>query len=329
VKTKYDYISYNTSVSGGQEVVRFGGAQIAVTHDVDTNIETIKRAIDWAEENKVEYLVTPEGALSGYYDTVLTDDENWLKIEQGEIEVVAYAAEKNVGLCLGTFWREKERAGTLNRNQTRFYDWNGEFKGAYNKIRCIEGDPVVPGADNAQNGGDHQIIMLSVKANPVATFAVGVLICNDFYGEDPTGTTLARRALYSLKNQNPPVELVLHPTFGLRGKEVSDELDEEIMQVYDTWHESHVKQLSYSAMINVLTVDSITDFTGEVPPHQTSSPGGVIAMGKTIKKVPRTGEQYFYWDYRASIIGGSMSDDTFEPNVLEHLLNQNPAPVEE
>ena len=329
MKTKYDNVSSSKRRIESEQVIRFGGAQIAVTHDVNTNIKTIKRAIDWAEENKVEYLLTPEGALSGYYDSVLTDDENWLKIQQGENELVAYAAEKKVGLCLGTFWREQERAGLINRNQTRFYDWNGRFWGAYNKIRCIEGDPVIPGSDNAQNGGDHQVIMLPPKASPAATFAVGVLICNDFYGEDPTGTTLARRALYSLKNQNPPVELVLHPTFGLRGTEVSEHLDDEIMQLYDTWHEAHVKQLSYSAMINVITVDSITDFTGQVPPHQTSSPGGVVSYGKTIKQVPRTGEQYFYWDYRAACVGGDAVEDSIDPDVLDALLANNPPPIEE
>jgi hypothetical protein len=98
VKTKYDNVSSSKRRIESEQVIRFGGAQIAVTHDVDTNIKTIKRAIDWAEENKVEYLLTPEGALSGYYDSVLTDDENWLKIQQGENELVAYAAEKKVGV---------------------------------------------------------------------------------------------------------------------------------------------------------------------------------------------------------------------------------------
>ena len=46
--------------------MRIAGAQIPVTNDVSKNYEAIKKACDWAIENNVDYLFTPENALSGY-----------------------------------------------------------------------------------------------------------------------------------------------------------------------------------------------------------------------------------------------------------------------
>ena len=44
----------------------FGGAQIPVTDNINDNIINISKAIEWAADNQVDYLLTPEGSLSGY-----------------------------------------------------------------------------------------------------------------------------------------------------------------------------------------------------------------------------------------------------------------------
>ena len=95
------------------------------------------------------------------------------------------------------------------------------------------------------------------------------------------------------------------------------------------WHENHVKQLSYSASIDVLTVDTISDFCGEVPPHNTSSPTGFVSNGKTIKSVPRQGEHYFYHDINMTFVGGDSPEAALNDDVLEHLLANNPLPDKE
>ena len=46
--------------------IRLGGAQIPVTVDIQKNKEEILKAIDWAKDNEVDHLLTPEAALSGY-----------------------------------------------------------------------------------------------------------------------------------------------------------------------------------------------------------------------------------------------------------------------
>ena len=53
--------------------IRFGGAQIPVTPFQQKNVKSIKKAIDWAAENNVDYLVTPEASLSGYSTSYYMD----------------------------------------------------------------------------------------------------------------------------------------------------------------------------------------------------------------------------------------------------------------
>ena len=45
-------------------MIRFGGAQIPVGINIQANKKEILKAIDWAKENKVDHLLTPEAALS-------------------------------------------------------------------------------------------------------------------------------------------------------------------------------------------------------------------------------------------------------------------------
>ena len=46
--------------------MRIGAAQIPVTTNVEDNLKNILEACDWAVKNKIDYLLTPECALSGY-----------------------------------------------------------------------------------------------------------------------------------------------------------------------------------------------------------------------------------------------------------------------
>lgn len=311
--------------------VRFGGAQIPITQDIPTNFAKLKQAIDWAKENEVEYLVTPEGSLSGYWYSFAESEENIATLNDYLHRLIDYSTSKRVGLCLGTLFREDEKWGKVQRNQLRFYDPWGHFCGVYNKIRTIASDAVCPGMDYSEAGGEHPSFQLRSQKFPQGYFEVSALICNDFYGEDQNGQTIARRALYSLKNRlgGNPVTLVIHPTYGFRGKEVDEDLDAEILETFELWHENHVKQLSYSASIDVLTVDTISDFCGEVPPHNTSSPTGFVSNGKTIKSVPRQGEHYFYHDINMTFVGGDSPEAGLNDDVLEHLLANNPLPDKE
>ena len=51
------------------KIVRVAGAQIPVTKDLEYNKKEIFKALDWAKENEVDFILTPECALSGYKTT--------------------------------------------------------------------------------------------------------------------------------------------------------------------------------------------------------------------------------------------------------------------
>ena len=56
--------------------IRLAGAQIPVTQDIQYNKKQIFKALDWAKDNQVDHLVTPEGSLSGYGSFDLFGESN-------------------------------------------------------------------------------------------------------------------------------------------------------------------------------------------------------------------------------------------------------------
>ena len=97
--------------------IRLAGAQIPVTLNVGKNINSIKSAIDWAKENSVDYIATPEASLSGYQENFNTPE-----LMDALATVEEYAKVSKVGLLLGTLWEEKLFDGTLElQNQLRVY----------------------------------------------------------------------------------------------------------------------------------------------------------------------------------------------------------------
>jgi predicted amidohydrolase len=227
-----DRVFYEKSDNSRYKVsVRFAGAQIPVTRDIPTNIESIKEAIDYAANVKADYVVTPEAALSGYYREFCESPEDQHNLITAESEVISYAKEKKIGLCLGTLWMENEEAGQIKRNQMRYFNKFGSLLGTYNKIQTIKTDNVIPGVVSEPLIGNEELFIPGNNGHPTVelstakgSFDVSTLICNDMYGENQYGTAIARRSLFSLKNRKDPVELVIHPTFGFRGDELCDPL---------------------------------------------------------------------------------------------------------
>ncbi len=78
--------------------IRVAGAQIPVSTNIQKNKEELFKAIDWAKENEVDHLLTPEGSLSGWlgWETRIEEVKDALE------EVEAYQKEAGIGLHLGT-----------------------------------------------------------------------------------------------------------------------------------------------------------------------------------------------------------------------------------
>lgn len=260
--------------------VRFGGAQIPVTTELWKNLKTIKKAIDWAAENKVDYLVTPEGSLSGYTPFFVQHDGDIQNLNAALKDIEDYAREKQVGLCLGTLFMEEELQGLLKRNEIRIYNKYGDYQGAVFKRFIIDSDKVVPGDFT-------ETFTLDVSEG---NFKVGGLICNDMWGEQQ-GKVLGRTALYEMKDAG--AQLCIHSTNGFRGEDIGDE---EIQQLFRDYHENTMRMLGHVGL-PIITVDNCNDISGQPYDGPTSTPSGVIVNSKWVVQAPRFGEQYFYYDF--------------------------------
>lgn len=256
------------------EKLRIAGAQIPVTKNVSKNLETIKAAIDWASDNSADFLVTPEGSLSGYIP-----EWNFEEVKEALTHIEQYSANKNVGLCLGTLWRETTKFGEVARNQIRFYK-HGNLFGTTNKSYIIEHDHVMP--HNIKEDGISFFPLTNKNGNGIN--AVG-LICNDMWGNNWSGNP----NIMKIAMESRRVGLAIHSTNGTRGNDLDD--------IMDQWHDVHLKLLSRASGIPIFTVDNSIHMEGDDYDGKTSSESGVIIDSKWVTSVPRFGTQYFYYDF--------------------------------
>jgi predicted amidohydrolase len=259
-----------------RKFLRIGGAQLPVSNKLEKNVVLLKEAIDWAAENQLDYLVTPEASLSGYikhYDKIAD-----LKSALTEIE--EYSKEKSVGLCLGTLWTEEQEDGTkLKRNQIRVY-YKGQLLSIVNKTHLA---PL-----------DYEIGIV-----PSSSFTILKLIVEDENGNEiiiPTGGMICRD-LFEAGDGNLPMQLYqancvmnIHSTTADRG--ISTLYD----KVFFDWHNASFQLVSFLGGQPLITVDSCNKMGGAEYDKCTSSPSGVLINGEWVVQAPTTGKQYFFHD---------------------------------
>lgn len=257
--------------------IRYAGAQIPCTDDLNRNIEEIKKAITWASDNNVDYILTPEGSLSGYFPGFETYNGRTLDdLYAAEKEVVEYAINLGVGLCLGTMWCEDDTRfteGYRRENQIRFYSKDGLFLGSTNKHYAI------PEYDGTAASDDINIIYMPEKIK-----AAG-LLCNDFWGGSLEGGNLPIHVAEHLG-----AHIIFHATNGYRGEKTHYD------EITNIWHEGNLRMVSYSTGIPIITVDNCYMMDGKEYHGPTSSTSGILLNGIWQVKAPRTGTQYFYYD---------------------------------
>ena len=119
--------------------IRIAGAQIPIKdNDIQYNKNEILKSLDWAKENNVDLIQTPEAALSGY-------NFNFWEANMGEIveslkEIESKQKEYGIGLNLGTCIVDYEMYGAIKRNQVRHYSNTGELYGITNKTYLVHAD---------------------------------------------------------------------------------------------------------------------------------------------------------------------------------------------
>jgi predicted amidohydrolase len=111
--------------------IRVAGAQTFVSPNVSNNTLQLLRAIDVAGVAGADYLLTAEGAVSGYIKD--SDQVNMLEVKTSIKTLVNAAQAVGVGLILGTMYQEgPDAAGKTQQrwyNQQRVYSKSGAFVG--------------------------------------------------------------------------------------------------------------------------------------------------------------------------------------------------------
>jgi len=280
--------------------IRFAGAQIPCTQHIAQNVSTIKAAIDWAADNTVDYLVTPEGSLSGYnYNFSI---ENY-ELISALAEIEQYAANKNVGLCLGTLWDELEFNGRIRRNQIRFYKNDGKFLGIVNKHITIEQDEI------ANVISDNNTLLIGLLINN-QIIPAGGLICVDMYGTPDRKSIPTELSLMGAR-------ILIHATNGNRNNWQYDRSKTELADnISNDWHDICMRRTSFLRNLPIITVDNCYMCDGTEYHGRTSSESGVIIGGEWVTQVPRTGTQYFYYDFDVDTLAIDMP-----PPPLERIDN--------
>lgn len=253
------------------DLLRLAGAQIPCSDNLQSNVKTIKEAIDWASENNVDYIVTPEGSLSGFITDFDTRDRTPEDLEESLHTVVNYAASKKIGLFLGTMYID---AG-IRRNQIRVYDKTGQHIDNFNKTY------IMPNYEYVEP--ENKIKLITLPEAPDVHIAG--LLCNDMWGNvlEDSPVCLPKLA------KDFGAKLIIHSTNGLRG--TNDMYD----HLFKDWHAAWLKVMSYFNL-PILTVDNSIEMDGNFVEHVTASESGFISDGVWKTTVPRKGTQYFYYD---------------------------------
>tara|TARA_B100001113_G_C21103770_1_gene619904 strand:- start:599 stop:1588 length:990 start_codon:yes stop_codon:yes gene_type:complete len=297
---KYGY-EYTPTRSEDSVVFKVAGAQIPCGINIDSNKKEIFKALDWAKENEVDHLLTPEASLSGYKAGW---EENLDHLKEALREVEEYQSKCGVALHLGTNFSENEYFGdSVFRNEIRHYRKNGVLEGCTYKtmvldqaasapdpalesvLRRDKDDPItkVKLLDDGQNPNDFWI-------EPLA----GGLICNDMWGYQHGGQIPVTTIMSDMKC----FQLFFHAT---NGRKCVD--GEYSWEVFDKWHDAFFHMTTWNTRIPILTVDSCTDWAWDgdedaVDELLTSSQSGVITRDGWQTEVPRRGRQYFSWDLK-------------------------------
>jgi hypothetical protein len=264
-------------------MVRIGGAQIPVTNDIYKNVAIIKTAVDWAHENKVDFLLTPEGSLSGYLNS-------YEELEQKDIplhiqDLTKYSAGKGVGLILGTEYIKDIPSGKVKCSQVRYHDDATMLIGEYDKQMPIPAENAYPGESPKK-----PIHIEGFGQKGRYDFTAGTFICNDMWGQ-MSGKQINIPDMLFYNHHD--TDIIFHASNGFRGPEAGDEECNKKLKEYADIH----VWMSSRWGIPIVTVDNCYKNDGTPYDGPTSSTSGIIQNGEWLVKAAECGTDYFYHDF--------------------------------
>ena len=250
--------------------LRVAGYQMCVGRDVIENTARICTAVDQAADQQADILLTPEGSLSGY-----THDFDVAAAEEGLKEITTLAANRSLGLALGTCFVEAD--GNCY-NQIRFYQADGEYLGFHSKTLCCAT------VDGQLVGELNHYLVSDLSVFPwQPELCVGGLVCNDLWA-NPECTPMPDPHL-AQQLSAMGARIIFHAVNGGR----SDDTDFELAGKF---HESNLRMRARAGKVWIVTVDSANPET--LP---CASPSGVInPRGEFVCRAKNQGEELFVYD---------------------------------
>ena len=254
--------------------LRIGFTQIQCSADHKQNLQQLIKCVDWAYENQVDLIVTPETSLSGYYPEFHS---------QGLVDSLQllenHARDKSIAVCLGTLWKESD--GSV-RNQIRSYNKLGQLVSTHNKILLTKLDLDC----GVTQGTSLNLIPIEAEDHEgnICNIIAAGLICADLYGAEGC-VNLPKLA------QDNGAKILLHSTNANRN------VDETHDKVTRDWNTAHLQMISWLSKMPIVTVDNSACPNGELWDGPTSSPSGVLINGEWAITVPDTGNHMQYWDF--------------------------------
>jgi predicted amidohydrolase len=246
--------------------VKVSGLQMLVTADVAQNESTILRGIERASEEGSDFLVTPEGALSGYYAGF-----DRATVSRAVDRVAARAQRSGIGLLLGTCFREAKEDGELCYNQVRVYA-DGAYLGYHAKIlRCSSLS--LPGT-----GEMAEFVEGVLRTFDWNGIRFGVLICNDLWATP--GHTVMPNPYLPWKLWQMGAQVIFHC------------VNSGHQQRNRAFHESSVALWAHALQIPIFLVNALSR---HAEPTNARS-GVVLPDGARTPTVPDAGEQFFTCD---------------------------------
>jgi predicted amidohydrolase len=235
-----------------------------VSRDVAQNEKRILKALELAADQEADFLLTPEGSLSGYYA-----DFDGCEVASAVERVAARAREARVGLALGTCYKELEDGVEYCYNQVRVYAPKGNYLGSFAKIlRCSS-------LNHPGTGEMTEYVEGVLRVFDWNGVRFSALICNDLWATP--GYTVMPNPYLPWKLKQLGAQVLFHA------------VNSGHHQRNRTFHESSVNLWAYALKMPIVEVNALEDSNKPI----NAGSGLVGPDGTRTLVVPDVGEQFF------------------------------------
>ena len=249
--------------------IRIAGCRLPVGLNIQNNLKEIKTAIDWAAENSVDIISTPECALSGYlWKPNHIKDPLIAEIEDAYTEICEYSKEKNVDIVLGTGWVNSQKHWC---NAQKFIV-DGKCIHTHQKVILfpLEAEMYTPGGDT--------VVTIRYKGLTIAG-----LICNDAWSNPFAFQNRSGAILQSLRDKKTDIIFLSANVPG----------DSWPRRLFYDWNKSWIEMAAATLKMSFV----VSDVTVLNKPNDPISPAGVCEFPNLWKVVADdTNRDYFFHD---------------------------------